>query len=273
MKTGIPNRRKNYKISLFLAGAVALVNYALGLPFAATETANSCSVCHGTVIAEQPTGLPTYQFLSMQIDGAEVEGRMSVTQTGPLLDLGTQLNGSTRGPLKVFRVISGETARLQVDVLDGSDEYAVELKRLETGGQVNSQENLLIWSDANEVANEWDMWGQSNPYFTKGVFSDTSPTTLSFDLQIDADTPADVYDLEFALAGHHPSSPESLFYQDEHFYLEVLPAASVQGWLFWDNFPWVYSADAADWLYFLNEDGIVWIYSLNDQTWKALRFE
>jgi hypothetical protein len=271
MKTSILIRRENPKVLFFLAGAVAIVNTALGLPAAATDTANSCSVCHGLPIAEQPIGLPTFQFLSGQIDGAKVEGRMSVTQTGPLLDLGTQLNGKTRGPLKVFRVISGGTATLQVDVLNGSNDYAVQLKRLETEGQVNSQENFLIWSEANEVGNDWDMWGESSPYFTAGGFSDTDPTTLSFDLLIDADTPADVYDLEFALPGHDPGSPENLFYQDEHFYLDVLPAANVRGWLFWDSFPWVYSDDAADWLYLVSEDGFLWAFSWNDQTWGAMQ--
>jgi hypothetical protein len=273
MKTSMLIRRENPKILLLLAGAAAMVNSAFGLPVAATETANSCSVCHGTPIAEQPTGLPTFQFLSGTIDGAHVEGRMFVTETEPLLDLGTQLDGKTRGPLKVFHVISGGTATLQVDVLDGSNEYAVQLKRLEKAGQVNSQENFLIWSEANEEGNDWNEWGESNPYFTQGVFSDTAPATLSFDLLIDAATPADVYDLEFALAGHDPASPENIFYQDEHFYLEVLPAANVQGWLYWDFFPWVYSEGADDWLYYSNQNGIVWVYSENDQTWGALRFE
>jgi len=272
MKTSILIRRENPKIILLLAGAVVAVNYAFGLPFAATETGNSCERCHGTPIAEQPIGLPTYQFLSGQLDGAIVTGKIDVTQTEPLLDLGTQLNGKTRGPLKVFRVIAGGTATLQVDVLDGSNHYAVQLKRLETGGQVNSQENFLIWSEANEVGNDWDMWGESNSYFTTPIRSDTDPGPLSFDLLVDADTPADVYDLEFALPGR-VQSPETLFYQDEHFYLEVLPAASIQGWLFWDSFPWVYSGAADDWLYFSNEDGIVWIFSWNDQTWGALRFD
>jgi hypothetical protein len=273
MKASILIRRVNLKVLLFSAGVVAIGNSAFGLPAAATDTANSCSVCHKVPIAEQPTDLPTFQFLSGQIDGAPAEGKMFVTQTGPLMDLGTQLDGKTRGPLKVFRVIAGGTATLQVDVLDGSKEYAVQLKRLEKAGQVNNQENFLIWSETNEVGNDWDEWGQSSPYFTQGVFTDTAPTTLSFDLLVDADTPADVYDLEFALAGHDPGAPEALFYQDEHFYLEVLPAASVQGWLYWDAFPWVYTDAAADWLYFSNEDGIVWVYSWTDQTWGALRFE
>ena len=93
MKASILIRRVNLKVLLFSAGVVAIGNSAFGLPAAATDTANSCSVCHGTPIAEQPTGLPTFQFLSGQIDGAHVEGRMFVTQTEPLLDLGTQLDG------------------------------------------------------------------------------------------------------------------------------------------------------------------------------------
>ncbi len=263
---------KNLLKTLLSLATVVIANPALGLPAAAQDTSNSCSVCHGIIIAEQPEGLATFQFLSMVKDGVKVDDRMEVTQVGALKDLGTQLNGKVRGPLKIFRVFPGDTVSLQVDVKNGANDYAIQLKRLETEGQQDSQDNFLVWSEANAAGNTWDMWGASNPpYFTKGVLSDTEPTTLTFDILIDAATPPDVYDLEFAMPGHVAGAPDTLFYQDEHFYLEVLPEVALPGWLFFDSYPWVFSATDNDWLFFLNEDSVLWVFSWNNQTWGAVR--
>ena len=154
---------------------------------------------------------------------------MEVTDEDSTDDLGTQLDGKTRGPLKTFVVdpgASGAVVTLSMQVVDGSDEYAAQLKRLETGGQVNDQANLLSWSEANDGGNTWTRHENNDPgpYFTKdngsngGINWGGSPITYSFDLFVDPATPADFYDLEFALGGKEGGR----WYQDEHFYLQVI---------------------------------------------------
>ena len=107
---------------------------------------------------------------------------------------------------------------MSVDVLTGADKYAIQLKRLETEGQAISQSNFMVESNPGNTG--WNLQGAqtTQPYFTSDIGENTGAQTLSFELTIDASTPADVYDLEFAIAG---KSGDNLFYQDEHFYLAV----------------------------------------------------
>lgn len=149
------------------------------------------------------------------------EGLMQVTDEDTILDLGTQLDGSTPGPLKTFNASPGETVSLSMEVLNGSPDYALELQGLETGGQQNDQANKLVWTEANDPGNVWTERGNP-PYFTKdnnggGIAWGGTPVTYSFDLQIDPSTPVDVYELEFAIA------TGAFSYEDENFYLNVVP--------------------------------------------------
>ncbi len=185
---------------------IVLAGPVQGRPSWATSEGNSCSSCHGVNL---------------------LTGKMQVSSTRVLTDLGTQLNGKVRGHLKTFRATPGDVVTLSVDVLDGYDKFAVQLKRLETGGQVNDQNNLLIWSEANSPDNIWTRQEVNNPpYFTYdngqngGISGSVTPDSYTFDLLIDANTPPDFYDLEFAVAGK--ADGVGLWYQDEHFYLEVL---------------------------------------------------
>ena len=178
-----------------------LATAAQARPSFATENGNSCrDGCHAN----------------------EQVGRMSVTGEDTTLDLGTQLDGNMRGPLKTFVTMPGEIVTLQVEVLDGSPVFAVQLKRLETGGQLNDLGNFLVWTEANDGLNPWTLQEVTNPpYFTKddgsnGGLDPSEAGIFSFDLEVDVSTPPDVYDLEFAVAGGAMN-----WYQDEHFYLEV----------------------------------------------------
>jgi hypothetical protein len=163
----------------------------------------------------------------MNCHSNEEEGRMEVSGTEELLDLETQLDGNQRGPLKTFTVTPGDTVSLEMTVLDGSLHYAVQLKRLETGGQKYSQDNKLDWTDANGPENVWQEWGAPT-YYTKGAGEagtsgipwDGTQMTYVFNMTLDAATPIDVYDLEFAVA------TGGFAYQDEHFYLNVVPEPS-----------------------------------------------
>jgi hypothetical protein len=194
-------------IGLLAAAGVAEAN-----PSFATNTNNDCSVCHSNSLT----------------------GRMSVVDEDSINDLGTQLDGTMPGPLKTFEVMPGSIVPLSVRVLDGSDKFAVQLKRLETGGQLVDMSDFLVWSEANDAGNVWTLQEVNNPpYFTKDAGNNqgitfTEPTTYVFDLMVDASTPHDFYDLEFMVAGK--SSADSLWSQGEHFYVEVLPepAAALQ---------------------------------------------
>jgi hypothetical protein len=153
-------------------------------------------------------------------------GRMQVTGADGMLDLGTQLDGKVRGALKVFEVDAGNTVTLSMQVLNGNDLFAVQLKRLEKSGQLNDLANFMTWMEDNLPSNPWTLQEITNPpYFTKddgsnGGLAGSAAGVFSFDLFIDAATPPDVYDLEFAVAG---LIGELQYYQDEHFYLQVVP--------------------------------------------------
>jgi len=168
-------------------------------------------------------------------DGCHVNvqsDRMAVIDGDKILDLGTQLSGQTRGPLQTFVAMPGETVTLSMQVLDGSDQFAVQLKRLEAPGQRDSLANFLVWAEDNLAGNPWtpqEIGTPPNPiYFTKdngsnGGLNAMSAGVFTFDLFIDPATPPDVYDLEFATAGLLDEFPDSPWYQDKHFYVEVVP--------------------------------------------------
>ncbi len=180
--------RSGTLLAILIVGilSIALVGTVQGRPPYATSYGNSCESCHTKNL---------------------VPGKMQVSDTGVLTDLGTQLNGKVRGPLKTFRVQAGNIITLSVDVLDGNDKFAAQLKRLEKGGQANDETNVLVWSEANGDDNVWTRQEFDNPpYFTKdngnsgGISGSVTPVTYTFDLLVDAATPPDVYDLEFAAA-------------------------------------------------------------------------
>jgi hypothetical protein len=153
---------------------------------------------------------------------------MEVTPTGLTVDLGTQLDSKVRGPLTTYVAAPGDTVSLSVTVLNGADVYAAQLKRLETPGQLNSASNFLVWAEANLPGNPWTRHETpGKPYFTKddgsngGISWGGSAISYIFDLFIDPTTPADFYDLEFAVPGRLADGTR--WYNDEHFYLQVVP--------------------------------------------------
>jgi hypothetical protein len=182
-------------------------------PSFAINNDNSCSVCHTRIVS----------------------GRMDVIGADEMVDLGTQLDGSERGPLSTFWVVPGESVTLSMEVLDGSSsgcsacsKFAVQLKRLEKSGQEIDLSNFLIWAEDNLPGNPWTRQEVTNPpYFTKddgndGGLPSQDAGPFSFDLFVDAATPPDFYDLEFAVAG----KGGGLWYEDQHFYVQVVPEPS-----------------------------------------------
>ena len=186
-------------ICIVLAGTVQ------GRPSYATTRNNNCNACHTR----------------------EVTGRMEATGEDSLTNLGTQLDGSVRGPLKTYKVAPGQVVTLSVRVLDGRDRFAVQIKNFEKPARRSDSSNLLIWSPANDTGNIWTRQEVSNPpYFTKdngnnaGLSGSDIPLTYTFDLLIETDTPVDLYELVFAVPGTR--SGLGMVYQEEHFYIEVV---------------------------------------------------
>ena len=127
-----------------------------------------------------------------------------------------------RGLLKTFQALPGSIETLQVEVLGLSpdDTYAVELKRIrysgvEVGARLNFNENCA-----------WPGWGAPATYYTEppiGYRWGEGPTTFAFEVEVEPDAPYeyDYYDLVFAVVGKC-AADGSLFYCEEHFYLQVV---------------------------------------------------
>lgn len=193
---------------------------AQAFPPDAIGTGNSCRQCHGTVGG----------------NGARnpVPGLMDIIGVRTV-NLGTQLNGSVRGPLATFDAVPGYTVTLSMDVLDPltpnlneNPRYALQLKQLELKGMQISNTNILSWTNANPAGSGWvkhdgtNANGSLRPYFTKDL--NTAETgTFTFDLHVGTNTPVDLYNLEFGIAGvDGPPGNRKMFYDDEHFYLAVV---------------------------------------------------
>jgi len=188
---------------LLLSGPLARV--VQGRPSRATSRNNNCNACHGTTLT----------------------GRVEITGEDSLVDLGTQLDGNVRGPLKAYRVTPGQVVTLAVRVLDSRGTFAVQIKDFEKPGRQNDSGNLLVWSPANDPGNVWTRQQVNNPpYFTKdngsdgGISGSVAPVTYTFDLLVESDTPFDVYELVFAVPGR--IGGVGRVYQEEHFYIEVV---------------------------------------------------
>ncbi len=227
-------KRTASAVLMVIVLSTILANTVQGHPSWATHHGNHCIRCHGNSFRDFPT--------------ASLTGKMQVSDTGIITDLGTQLDGKVRGPLKTFRVIPGDVITLSVDVLDGYDKFAVQLKDFEKGGQANNQANTLIWSVSNSIDNVWTrqeyQYASTPPYFTKdagndyGIFGNITPTTYTFDLLVEAATPPDFYELQFTVAGTTYTNEKNLWVQKESFYLEVvLPSnpAVVRGGAMYDK--------------------------------------
>lgn len=164
----------------------------------AVTNGNSCSTnCH----------------TSSRPDDVSVDGQ-------GLLNLDGQRNdGKLRGDLESYTVSPGDTVALTANIADGSDAYSVQLKRLEKDGVIGASGDTLAGyvADAGWVA----QGPPATTYFTDTSFGTpwTGPMSLVYTLTLDLNTPLNVYDLEFAVAG---KGADGNFYDDEHFLLNVV---------------------------------------------------
>jgi hypothetical protein len=204
--------KKEFLGSLLLTSVVAAFSVTgpssvSASPHLATTTANSCSVCHGPAPGQ----------------GRKAAGLISVSGFSKRTDLGTQLDGKVRGSLKTVEAVAGTKTTLSVDLvslagISANANYSLQVKRLEKSGQQVSTNNFLGWTNANSADSGWIKHGTKDPYFTKDI-SGASPGTFTFQLGLNGETPVDVYDVEFAVAG---LDSKGLFYLDEHYYVAVV---------------------------------------------------
>jgi hypothetical protein len=203
MRKTIPKTVIALVASLLMNGGVAFAYPSLG---------ESCSVCHGVNV------------------GGTNPNKMEVTGFDTILDLGVQLDGKSRGPLSTFTALPGDTVTLQMTVTDNSEKYGIELKRLYKSGQEVSILNFLTSPMYGTTsAPPWTSYGadpvNGPQWFAQGPIDGSVGSVYNFDLVLDPNTPMDVYDLEFAIAGG-PAHQSGSWYQDEHFYLQVIPEPS-----------------------------------------------
>ena len=124
-----------------------------------------------------------------------------------------------RGTLMFFEAVAGEGKTLLAEVvgLEPGDTYAVELMRLKFAG-VEQGGQLTYGPDC-----DWAEWREPGNHFTDPHVSyrwGTGPASFAFELEVDAQSGYDYYDLVFAVAGKR-ASDGGLFYAQEHFYLKV----------------------------------------------------
>ncbi len=188
------------------AGCLVLV--AVSASFARPNYGRNCSSCHD--------------------QSAPIAGIPEVVNFAGLADPDESLTGAVdRGFLKTYVVKPGGTVDLTVLVDFGNltdHSFAVELKRTEVPG-VENNGSLVFTADSDWFVHVGDIeFDPNRPYYTvpmdEGIIF-SQPTEFTFTMRVDSATPADFYDLEFAVAGQ-----PDFFYGDEHFYLRVVPEPS-----------------------------------------------
>lgn len=203
-------------------------------------------------------------------------GEIRVTPQDLRLDLGTQLDGTTRGPLDTIQVEPGGTARISLDILQGQGAWAAVVEQLGKGGQARDQTHFLQWSLASPSG--WKYYADGN-YLATSTLRNTGSKTLTLELALAASTPEDTYEVWLTIAGRN----SGLFYGQVPFYLDVAksqPATfagypvDAQGlvdtgsWLGWlhvseEAKPWVYCYALSRYIYlpesFVSEAG-GWVY-------------
>jgi hypothetical protein len=133
------------------------------------------------------------------------------------------------GAIPFFTSQPGDTIALTMDVLDGTDLYAVQIKRLEKAGILSpvANTNFLTGYTADGT---WVPQAGPPVYYTSvgdstawAVNGPSGPDPYTFALTLALDTPLDTYDLEYAVAGRLNDTSRLKFYGDQHFYLTVIP--------------------------------------------------
>lgn len=201
----------NVSYRALFAGVVLLTTITSGA-YARPDFGVSCKDCHGAAGG-----------------GSDRANALAVLGEG-LLNLDAQRNdGSPRGAIPFFTAQPGDTIALTMNVLDGTDLYAVQIKRFETAGVLSpvAGTNFLTGYTADGA---WVPQAGPPVYYTSvgdstawPVNGPSGPDPYTFALTIAMDTPLDTYDLEYAVIGRLNDTSRLKFYGDQHFYLTVIP--------------------------------------------------
>ena len=183
---------------------------------------------------------PAWGVNCLSCHGEWQVGTLSVFGHDAVADPDESITGAPdRGPLPVFRVAPGQTGTLQAQVigLDTGDAYAVELKRLRFPG--------VVTGGALDYADDcgWAYWGEPGKYYTDpaiGYSWGSGPSTFTFDIGVNYDTPDDYYNLVFSVVGRLADG-SGLFCSEEHFYLQVTSSPMIGDFdgdrdVDWDDF-------------------------------------
>jgi hypothetical protein len=156
------------------------------------------------------SALPDYDVDCRSCHGTAKNG-MALTGFQTQTNLGA-------GLLKVFKVIAGQTAAIQLSVTNRyGGNYGLNVNSLDSSGFNNAADHMSYTLDA-----AWDNQ-MSGSWFTVGPTA-TSPTTWTFNLAVNASTPADYYPVETQMAGRDSSNAK--WSQVESFYIQVVPVAA-----------------------------------------------
>ncbi len=123
------------------------------------------------------------------------------------------------GLRKVFKVIPGQTAVIQLNVTNGyGGSYALNINNLGAGGVNDSSDHLACDADP-----AWTSYfpGTTTNFFMAGCAA-ASPDLWTFNLGVKTNTPADLYTIKTQMAGSYSST---LWSQQETFYIQVVAPA------------------------------------------------
>ncbi|MBT7743457.1 MAG: hypothetical protein HN727_16765 [Opitutae bacterium] len=136
---------------------------------------------------------------------------------------------------------------------------------------------MRYWLESNDPSDEtyWDddnftyqISGENSALLKLGTNEDYSEIPLTFTSENAGSFTAQGWKIENgSLVQTGPMNATGSFTLSDYDESE-LPAS--QGWLWFDQYPWVYSDEEKNWLYFLPSNGMINVYSVRDKAWREM---
>lgn len=136
---------------------------------------------------------------------------------------------------------------------------------------------MRYWLESNDPSDEtyWDddnftyqISGENSALLKLGTNEDYSEIPLTFTSENAGSFTAQGWKMENgSLVQTGPMNATGSFTLSDYDESE-LPAS--QGWLWFDQYPWVYCDEEKNWLYFLPSNGKINIYSVRDKAWREM---
>jgi hypothetical protein len=136
---------------------------------------------------------------------------------------------------------------------------------------------MRYWLESNDPSDEtyWDddnftyqISGENSALLKLGTNEDYSEIPLTFTSENAGSFTAQGWKIENgSLVQTGPMNATGSFTLSDYDESE-LPAS--QGWLWFDQYPWVYSDEEKNWLYFLPSNGKINVYSVRDKAWREM---